>query len=68
MSRKPETLRDAIKRRVAETATNPFRLANEIGGDVSHDQIRRYLNDDGDLTSAKVDALLRHLGLRVADG
>ena len=65
--RKSDTIRAAVQARVAELGLNAREVADRAGG-VSHDQIWRYLRGDSDLTSGKLDAILRALGLRVVAG
>jgi hypothetical protein len=56
------SIRAAVRARVDALGLNPFALARETGGAVSDDQVRRYLAGTTDLTSARLDAVLRVLG------
>lgn len=64
--RKSDTIRAAVRERVAALDLNPFALAERLDGAVSDDSIRRYLAGTHDLTSGKLDALFRVLGLAVS--
>lgn len=63
---KPDTIRAAVVAAAARLDLNPYALAKATDGAVSDDQIRRYLAGTTDLTSARLDAVFRVLGLRVA--
>jgi hypothetical protein len=62
------SLRAAIVARVAERQVNTTELARlvaEAGGAVSRQMLDFYLKGRNDLSSAKVDALMKVLGLAV---
>lgn len=64
---KPEPLRSAIRRKVAERSLTTYRIAKDLKGAVSRKMLDLYLAGESDLTGERIDALMRYLGLRPAD-
>lgn len=60
-----ETIRAAVVARMESLGLTSYAVARDSGGVVSQDQVRRYVLGDSDLTSEKLDAVFRVLGIKL---
>lgn len=63
--RKDLTIREAVRAAAESRGLTAYAVAKATDGAVSDDMLKRYFADRSDLTSAKLDAVFRVLGLSV---
>lgn len=61
--RKTKTIREAVRAAAERHGLTAYAVAKATDGAVSDDMLKRFFEGRSDLTSGKVDAVLRVLGL-----
>ena len=59
------TIRSIVIKRAARLDMTAYAIARDTKGAVSPDQVQRFMAGTGDITSARLDAVMKVLGLEI---